>query len=213
MRTAMLSCVLATAALLLVSPAASAESISITLTGCTTCQGSSFTLTATPTGTPGQYTVTLTVDTSTFSGSAQATQITSVEFKIVDGDNHGTAVLTLAPGGAGNWTTMGGPLASTGCEGGNLGFVCSNANSNGLAPLGGTLTWTWTVNLPPGTPLSLEIHIGAKYNNAAGDKKGWLVSESVVIPEPGTMALFGLGLAGIGGAIRRRTRRKQQAGA
>lgn len=204
MRRVFLVCLLVFTAALLVSPGAKAETITVTLNGCTSCQGSSFTLNVTPTGVPNQYTVTLTIDTSGFSGPGSATQITSVEFKLAGGGTT-AAVLTNAPGGVANWTTIGGPLSNGGCKGLNDTFVCSNATVLGSAPLGGTLTWEWTVTLPGGATIG-EIHIGAKYNNSTGTLNGNIVSESVVIPEPGTMALFGLGLASIGGMIRRRRR-------
>jgi hypothetical protein len=205
MRKVLLASLFVLVAALLLSPGAKAEPITITLEGCTSCQGSSFTLSVTPTGAPNQYTVTLTIDSSGFSGLASATQITSVEFKLA-GSGATTAILTDAPGGAGNWTTIGGPLSNGGCMGSNDTFVCSNTTVLGSAPLGGILTWTWTVTLPAGATIG-EIHIGAKYNNSTGTLKGNIVSESVVIPEPGTLALFGLGLAGIGGVIRRRQRK------
>lgn len=177
-----------------------AQADSVTLSGCSSCFGSTYTLTVTQTG-PNTYTVKLEIDTTGYTGDG--THISSVNFK-VSGDID-SITLTSAPGGTAGWTTSNSPISNEGCSSTvDAGFGCSSDPAPvNLAPVGGILTWTWEITT---SNLQDDWHIGAKYNNDTGTLNGNITSEEVIIPEPATMLLFGAGLAAIGGAARRRFR-------
>lgn len=95
--------------------------------------------------------------------------------------------------------------AQLGCSGQGSGFTCSGITVQQSQM---KVQISWLVNLPPGaTPnTDLDLDLGPL------GKISLVVSTTAVptssTPEPGTLALFGLGAAAIGGAIRRRNHRQ-----
>lgn len=129
-------------------------------------------------------------------------------------------VLTLAPGGATNWQLFDNELNANGCEGGNDKNFCAQAiatfNGGKGYPftIGDELQWRWTFTYDEA--LQDEAHLKYLFVNADGSKDGDLgswdiginecVDCDVTVPEPATMALFGLGLAAFGASRFRRRR-------
>ena len=205
MKRLSLNAVLVVAAIAVLAAPAAADTV--TLSGCSSCFGSVYTLTVNPTtlGSTTDFTVTLTIDT-TAASAGPATAISSVNFKISNTVTSFT--LTSAPGGTGAWVTSQNGINNAGCAGSGAGFVCSQDTAPVTsAQLGGVFTWTWDITIPSGslfTPNLAGSHIGAKYNNSAGTLNGFITSETTPIPEPGTLALFGTGLIALAGVIRRK---------
>lgn len=205
MKRLILNTILAAATIAVLAVPAAADTV--TLSGCSSCFGSIYTLTVNPTtlGSTTDFTVTLTIDT-TGTSAGPATAISAVSFKISSSVT--SLTLTSAPGGAGAWVTSANNINNAGCSGNGAGFVCSEDNpSVTSAQLGGVFTWTWDITIPSGSlfmPNLAGSHIGAKYNNSAGTLNGFITSETTPIPEPGTLALFGTGLIALAGVIRRK---------
>lgn len=205
MKRLILKTVLAVAAIAVLAAPAAADTV--TLSGCSSCFGSIYTLTVNPTtlGSTTDFTVTLTINT-TGTSAGSATAISAVNFKISSSVSSFT--LTSAPGGTGAWVTSQNGINNAGCAGSGAGFVCSQDTAPVTsAQLGGVFTWTWDITIPSGslfTPNLAGSHIGAKYNNSAGTLNGFITSETTPIPEPGTLALFGTGLIALAGVIRRK---------
>lgn len=206
MKRPLLNTILTLAALAVFAAPAAADTV--TLSGCSSCFGSVYTLTVNPTtlGSTTDFTVTLTIDT-TGTSAGPATAISAVSFKISSSVT--SLTLTSAPGGTGAWVTSANNINNAGCAGSGAGFVCSEDNpSVTSAQLGGVFTWTWDITIPSGT-LFVNLagnHIGAKYNNSTGTLNGFITSDTgaTPIPEPGTLALFGTGLIALAGVIRRK---------
>ncbi len=210
--------VLAVSILLLVCVAikpAKADGFSVTIgpaQGCTAaCLGGTYTVTFTPVS-GNEYTVTLTATTPT-SGVAAGQYISSVEV----GDSIGitSATLLSAPGGIGDWGgatgTIFGNLNNAGCNPGPAPNFCNNQNgptfTQALAN-GNTYTWTWDVVYASALDTNpADVHIGLQYEDATGSN-GDIVSVNGVgtssVPEPGSVALLGIGSVGIVGMIRKR---------
>jgi len=111
----------------------------------------------------------------------------------------------------GSWTFVTGSLSNNSCGGNSGAAVCSfyaTAAAGFAYTVGTTYSWTWNYNaISPSDIASVGlVHIGANY----GPKDGQIVSATGAvspIPEPSSLALFGTGLAGVAGFVRRRSRR------
>jgi hypothetical protein len=77
-----------------------------------------------------------------------------------------------------------------------------------------SLPWAWQLDTnSQGGALGRDLDLANGYSLQSPPLKGWLLDsndplEGESIPEPGTMALLGLGLAGVGGVVYRRRRSK-----
>jgi hypothetical protein len=195
-------------------------------TGSNGCFGNDITLDVS--GSSTNWTVTITFDTT--GNTNPGAGIGSISF-ILTGFSYvgGDVSLTSfsGTGGAAGWTVAPGPTnaSGSGCQAVSSNSICSFDTSaitmgTGLdaSPLGpgNTYTWTWTITNQSFGGFDSDTHIQALFgslgtctgaakgppNEGCFDETGLISSNAV--PEPGTMALFGTGLLGLAGAIRRR---------
>ena len=85
----------------------------------------------------------------------------------------------------------------------------SSSNYNPFVNLAYRGYWSETLSDFTGSAWMLHFHFGSQELNSIGDEQRvWLVRDGDVayaVPEPGTLALFGLGLLGIGVGRRRKS--------
>jgi hypothetical protein len=201
------------AALAVCAAEARAESIG---PDCGTCQGSIYTLENL--GVVGDifadgnlfdtYRFKLTIDTTGYNGGG--VRIDEVAIKVASSADK--AKLVDAPGGAALWTLVPGGLNASGCSGSGSGFECADwvVGSATAAVVPGKV-WSWTFDVDVSSPL-LSFNgpdapsIKVRYVDNNNNKIGALVSETIRVPEPCTLALLGIG-APLAAIRRRRAQR------
>lgn len=163
------------------------------------------------------YMIQLTYSSLGYTGGA-TDYIKGVAVKVSGSVDAGVGGGTTAPG---TWTFSLNVLNNNGCEGGDAGFGCyvdgTSAVTGGPAA-GTTYSWTFLLDIDGGLFTGpLEASIKALFKNANGSNAG-LLSENITlqggggggggggqtIPEPATLSLFGLAIAGVARRMRRR---------
>ncbi|HEX9596982.1 MAG TPA: PEP-CTERM sorting domain-containing protein [Anaerolineales bacterium] len=197
-------------AVLAMAAPAKADPVTLTLSGCDSCFGMTYTLSfdTTPTSTTATtetFQITLTIDTTGATGLNSGDLLRLVALKLTGGNSITAVSAVSIPTG---WTAgFGGEGGITdGCDDtGTDDRACSFAASasDGLAPDGSTYTWILDVTVLTGTLMTDGIPLRVAFTNGTGQR---LLSDTFTteVPEPGTLILFGTGLLSMAGAIRRR---------
>ncbi len=199
---------------LTLASASLAKANTIGPTSCSSCLGSSYTLTYSATANPDAFDVFLTIDTSGFTNSS-SDLLNAVSLKLVSKKADITSVSLIAePSTFG--TTEAGGLNSGGCSGKGGGFFCSESTGDGLA-VGGTsdvYTFEWLLTLGSATDLMTGINadsVKALYVTSKGKHNG-ITSEDITltentvpspVPEPSGLLLLGSGMLALAGSLRR----------
>jgi len=170
------------------------------------------------TGTAGtnRYYITYTADFRNWVDNGQ-TNIAGLQFS-VGGNSVVSASMTSGPGGP--WSVFGNQnLSAGGCGGGAVGGVCAHDPSTPWLPTGGDPTYSWvflveyTNALPSNfNAINSDNPIRMWFVDSRGRNRGLMSCVTgnadgqcgTAVSEPGTLALLGLGLLGIGAARRRR---------
>ena len=194
---------IAIAAVALASASAQATTVNFDATSINgdSLHGSTGSLTASLTATPGVYEVTWSLNSSTFVGDATHNVVQSLAFKAFTS----ISAVSVAPTDSGPAGTLYWPSNVNGNGGANCvtsseaGFVCFDFVPD--VATGGTISKTFLVT---GT---LNEGLDWSFRGKYGTGTGWVISASAPpVPEPTSAAVFGLGALMVGAALRRRMR-------
>jgi hypothetical protein len=184
------------------------------LSGCGTCQGSTYLLTYDPTPigtiTKGNiYDVFLTIDAANYKSDQQNNlpnqiDIQTVAIKISNSVDFTNSSLVAAPGGANLWTPKNGGLSNSGgtadCDGSGAGFICAQDGLTAPVPHDGTYLWELHYATTGSLQLGkLESEIKVAYTDGSFHKVGSIVSEGITLQE--TVPDGGVSLVLLGGTL------------
>jgi hypothetical protein len=155
------------------------------------------------------YTFVYTADFTDFTGGGHTNYIYGINFKPSSGDVTGFSdFATTAPGTWSN-AVVDVNLSANGCSGAGADYFCAEAAIPGALTTG-VYTWTFTLALT-GVSDPDSLVIGApiralfgEYNKNTGVWQSSLMSGTTTVPEPGGLALLGVGLVGLAAKLLRR---------
>lgn len=177
---------------------------------CSSCLGSSYTLTYTTTASPDVYDIFLTVDTSatTLPGDYLHAVAPKVSSSL-------SSVSLISAPATFNSVVLGG-LGAHGCNGSGSGFFCTESSTTSGVPVGSgdVYNFEWALTLAPSVPLDTAAFgssIKALYVNADGKQVG-ITSEPITlqpgtptpVPEPESLLLVCTGMFAAAAALRQR---------
>lgn len=180
---------------------------------CTSCFGSSYTLSYTTTANPDVFDINLAIDTTGYTGTS-TNLLNSVSLKIVPQTSDIASISLLSPPSTFSSTVDGG-INANGCSGNGGGFFCSESSTNGLqvGHSGDIYNFDWQVTLTAPADLLTALNdasVKALYVTSSGRQNG-ITSENITldpggspVPEPSSFVLLGTGLLGAAGALRRK---------
>lgn len=145
--------------------------------------------------------------------------LTAISFKVASTaalEELGTVLVSASAAEFADESVVFGPTAANGCQASGGGWVCLEDTNDGGVPVpNGTLTFVFDVEVNTGTLFTgtNEASIKALFLDADG-RVNSQVSENITlqvsqVQEPGTLALLGSGLAGLGFWGRRRLFRRR----
>lgn len=190
------------AVFLLGTSVARADLVQIGGPGCSSCFGGVYTLESllVDNSIAGEETwqFTYSVDLSGYTGSTN--YIGALAYKVTNGYISDTVI--SAPT-SGTWSQISGKNINQ-CDGSGMGWLCSEWVSGTQLLVSTLTTYSWISNITMETGTLLNTwSLQADFDPAQGQLLSEHGTPTTTVPEPGTLALFGLGLTAIGFARRR----------